>query len=128
MTKYLIAITLTALVGFISWFIWNGFIKDKTPYFFPINDQSGQYTILENQDGIFEVKYSGQKTFNESNTITIMIGNTTYNLKDYVNKPIIVTKGKFVSGYKQQCIANTCRDIGGPYAVVNIEELIEVQK
>lgn len=128
MTRYIKAIALMVIVAFIAWFVWDGFIKDKTPHFFPINDQFGQYTIIENQDGIFEVKYSGQQTFNGSNTITTMIGKANYDLKQYVDKPIVITKGKFVSGYKQQCILNACRDIGGPYAVINIEELVEVQK
>lgn len=128
MTKYIKVVLLVVIVALVTWFIWDGFIKDKTPNFFPINDQSGQYTIIENQEGIFEVKYSGQQTFNGSNTITTMVGNTNYNLKQLINKPVIVTKGKFASGYKQQCIVSNCRDIGGPYAVINIEELVEVQK
>lgn len=128
MKKFVILISFIAIVIFAFWFIWDGFIKDKTPHFFPINNKDGQYTIIEIEDGILEAKYSGQGIFNNAYTITTMIGKTDYELKKYVNKPIIITKGRFVGGYKQQCIANSCRDIGGPYAVINIEELTEVQK
>jgi hypothetical protein len=55
-----------------------------------------------NSSGIFEVEYSGPETFNNQNTISVLIGKTSHNLNNYIGKKVRITKGKFVSGYTER--------------------------
>lgn len=127
--KKSITVTLISVITLlIVWFVWDGFIRDNTPEFFPINEQKGQYSIIKSPSGIFEIQYAGPGALNDEGHISVLVGKTNYNLNDYVGKAIRITKGKFISGYTEQCITDVCTNIGGPYAVINIEELVELQK
>lgn len=126
MKKSIKLVLISVTTFFIILFVWDGFIRDKTPQLFPINLAEGQYTIRKNSSGILEVEYSGPETFNNQNIISVLVGKTSHNLNNYIGKKVRITKGKFVSGYTKQCIDDACVDIGGPYSVINVEELIEL--
>jgi len=125
--KNIIKVIIAAVLIFFIWFVWDGFIKDKTPTFFPINEKMGQYSIIKSQKGIFSVKYTGPNIYDNSNSISVIVGKTNYDLNKYIGKKIIITKGEFAGGHKKQCTAFFCIDIGGPYAVINIDELLVIQ-
>ena len=132
--KQALIIVLIFIASFIAWFTWDGFIRDKTPQFFPFNELRGNYSIIKSsKDGIFMVKYEGPNSFtglNQDNdgSISVMIGRTNYDLNQYLGKNVLLTKGNFKSGFTKQCVASNCVDIGGPYAAVVIDKMEEIQE
>ena len=132
MSKKILGLALISVVFFIAWFIWYGFIKDQTPQFFPFNELQGEYSIVKDND-IFMVRYKGPNSFSgisheTDNSISVIVGETNYDLNRYLNKKVFLTKGNFKGHFTKQCIANNCKDIGGPYAAVVIEEMKEIQE
>lgn len=124
--KQALVIGLIFIAFFIAWFVWDGFVRDKTPQFFPFNQQQAEYSIIKSANGIYSVKYSGPNDFSGINSV--IIGKTDYDLSQYLEKKIFITKGSFKSGFTKQCVANNCVDIGGPYAAVVIDEMEEIQE
>lgn len=124
--REILRLSVGLVILLLVWFIWDGFIKDKTPQFFPINEQQGEYSIIKSSDDVFMVKYSGPKAF--SDISSVMIGKTDYDLNQYLGKKVLITKGSFKSGFTQQCIASICKDIGGPYAAIVIQKMEEIQE
>ena len=134
MLKGGLRLALILVVFFIAWFIWYGFIKDQTPQFFPFNELQGEYSIVRTSDnGIFMVKYKGPNEFLGINkdmdgAIFVIVGKTDYDLNRYLGKKVILTKGNFKGNFTKQCIANNCKNIGGPYAAAVIEKMEEIQE
>ncbi len=132
--KQALIIGLILIALFIAWFVWDGFIREKTPQFFPFNELQGDYSIIKSSDsGIFMIKYKGPNSFtglNQDNdgSISVIIGRTNYDLNQYLGKKVILTKGNFKSGFTKQCVVSNCVDIGGPHATVIIDEMKEVQE
>ena len=118
-----------SIVVFAIYFIWT--VKNqKEPRFFPFDEPSAEYSIVKtSEDAPFMVKYKGPNAFplnpNSDGSISVIIGKTKYNLDEFLGKNIYISKGDFVSS-SQQCIANTCKDIAGPYVVVNIDEIQKI--
>ena len=54
------------------------------------------------------------------------MGKTDYDLNQYLNKKIYITKGDFKDGFSKQCIANKCIDTSGPYTGLVIEKMAEI--
>ncbi len=121
-------IIVVGFVIFFGWFIWYWFFRDQTPQFFPINEPNGDYRIIK--EPYFQVQYTGPKTLeitpNGIGSVTVMVGESTVDLSQYIGKKVILTKGKFYSGFTTQCILRKCVDIGGPYAAVIIEGIKEI--
>jgi len=132
--KQVLVIGFILLALFITWFVWDGFIRDKTPQFFPFNELQGDYSIIKSLDsGIFMVKYKGPNSFtgfnqDDDGSISVIIGRTNYDLNQYLGKKVLLTKGNFEGGFTKQCVAGNCVGIGGPYAAVVINEMEEVQE
>jgi LysM repeat protein len=106
--------------------------SQKEPQFFPFNESSGEYVISQDSStdkSPFIVMYKGPNngfiTKNSEGYISVIVGSTNYDLSKYLGKQVFITKGDFVSSSKQ-CVAGLCKDISGPYVVVNIDEMQEI--
>lgn len=144
--KYLTLVThlclgFTILIVFaIGWFIW-AIVNDKPPQFFPLNNPKGKYFVTKNcppqgnhdnprpedPGELYCVIYRGKNVFmNEDNgkteAFTVMVAKSRIDLNTFENKYIKNIKGEFVNS-SQQCIKDKCVDLGGPWVVLNIDNL-----
>lgn len=131
--RLILGLTLVFGAGFVIWFIWN-IVTDKPPQFFPFNELQGEYSIVRPYGSdIFMVKYKGPNAFSgisqdTDGTISVIVGKTKYDLHQYLGKKVFLTKGDFRGSFTTQCIANNCKEIGGPYVAVVIDEMEEIQE
>ena len=122
---------LTLLGLFVAFlvFAFRYFSNTDIPQFFPFNEQNGLYTVTKSSpDSPFEIRYTGPGAcclVDSAGYVTITVGATTYDLQPLIGKAIYILKGAFVHS-DQQCVAGKCRSLGGPYAVVNIGEMVPV--
>lgn len=127
-------IILVPIILFTLWFIWTIYTQKENPQFFPFNEPKGHYSIVTDDFNVsssplYMLKYEGLGIYSGpqvNGSISIFVGKTSYDLKKYVGREIVVTSGDFVS-LTQQCIAGTCKNLPGRYAVVNIDGIKEVQ-
>lgn len=139
--KILIIITVPVL-AFIGWFVW-AIVTEDQPQFFPLNNSSARYTIVKSSkvgqgwdekeatnsselpEPRYYVEYRGEGVFTDdhnNNFFRVTVGNSRIELGPFIDKDVVITKGKFVSSSKQ-CIVDKCIDIYGPFVVINIDEL-----
>ena len=118
-----IGILCIGLIGIIFWRFTTG----QVPQLFPFNKDTAEYLIIKNSpDFPFEVWYKGPGICcvrpNKQGYVQMLVGTTTYQLQNYLNKKVLIVKGQFVVSDKQ-CIAGSCSKLPGSYAAVNIEDM-----
>lgn len=126
-------------------FIW-GIVNEPPPEFFPLDNSQARYTIIKSStlfqgwvegspsaqydlEARYYLEYRGEGVFNDENNTNffrITIGKSKIDLSPFINKNVLITKGKFVSSSKQ-CIVDDCIDIYGPYVVLDIDSIREVE-
>ena len=112
-----IGIVVFAISAYIFYWIFFGY---REPQFFPLDDVHASYQITQDTQGTYSVYYSGKSPFNIN---SVLIGNSKFNVEIFVGKNVKVT-GEFVSSDKQ-CIADVCKNIYGPYVVLDIYSIKE---
>lgn len=126
------------LVGFIGFFLYS-IIKKPAPQFFPLDDANATYTIVKSSfrgnnppevirtDDLnylyYYVEYKGSHIYlvDGLTSFVILVGQSKVDLKDFVGKSVQI-KGDFGSS-KRQCIVGQCREIAGPWVVLNVDEV-----
>lgn len=139
MLKKLLLLLGVGIVAFVAWFVW-AIITDEPPHFFPLDNVQAEYRVSKkcpNGQGWNEqvqaegegycIEYKGSDVFSNdvqgnTNFFRITVGQSKINLEPFVGKRVKNIKGKYVSSNKQ-CVNGKCIDIGGPYVVLNIDEL-----
>lgn len=127
----------TVLSSFLILLVW-GVLSDEPPHFFPLNDPEGEYRVttgcpsgrgwseVEKTDTAYCVEYRGKHVFlndeKQSDFFRITVGDSKVNLKPFVGKNVIIQKGRYTSR-SHQCINGTCTYIGGPFVVLDIDQL-----
>ena len=112
-------------------------IIDKPPQFFPLDSQTGQYTItkecppqgwkdfpVQNRE-TYCLNYSGEgvvltEKYSNTNFFSVTIGKSAVDLSQFENKQVKNIKGEFVEA-SMQCVQNVCKDIGGRFVVLDID-------
>ncbi len=111
------------------------------PDFFPLNHPQGTYTVTlgcPSGQGLYEkefghgdqycIEYRGPGIFvgvneNGKNTFfRITVGRSKVDLRSFLDKSVRISKGDFASR-SEQCIQSVCANIGGPFIVLDIDEL-----
>ncbi len=126
------------LALFVAWFIW-GIFNDELPQFFPFDDLQATYTVSK-KDNLFWVTYDSLSSKNKqfvcewkkkchteiNNHIEVLVGETNYDLNQYLNNKVSITRGGFKNGFTKQCVAKKCVDARGPYTGLNIEQMEKI--
>lgn len=113
------------------------------PTFFPLDNPNAKYTVVKSskmtqgweetiatnssdlQEPRYYVEYRGKNVLaddNSGNFFRITVGNSKVDLQPYIDKNVRIIKGEFASSSKQ-CIAGSCIDIFGLFAVLTIDQL-----
>ncbi len=137
--KKILLILFSIVLFFIGWFAWLIY-TDEPPQFFPLNNPEGEYKIskkcpggqgwgenINGSNNLYCVEYRGSGVFMDEESgnthfFRVTVGKSKIDLDPYIEKKIKVIEGQFVSSSKQ-CILDNCSDIGGPYVVLNINNI-----
>ncbi len=143
--KKILSLLFLGILILVGTFIY-GIITDEPPKFFPLDDAQAEYTITKNcpsgqgwqeprisdLNAAYCLEYRGDHVLwlddfhQNTKFFSITIGKSPIDLEPFVGKRVKNVKGKFASSSKQ-CIQKQCVAIGGPFVVLNIDNLELVQ-